>query len=443
MYWQADMGAPQTFNEIGMQVPNSSLDFARGYSIEVSNNGTTFTTVATCTSITDPELVSFAPQTAQYFRVVLTQAGSSWWSVDELYAYSATGVPPAGPPTDELTANPNGTATFSWPASQGATSYNVYRGTTSGGEGSTPYASLTGTTFIDTHMTPGVVYYYEVTAVNAYGQSPSLFEDETPSPPPVFTGGTTAGVASGNSEVYYCEDGLLGGPDWFLALTGWFPQVLGSTAALSPGGMVVDMAYSSDATLTFNNVSVPTAGLYTIEWRYAYESGLFPGVNNRIMGIEVNGKVITSSERFPITGGFETYEDSSLQVELNAGVNSVTLFAVSDHGISRVDEMIVTPATASVPTGPTNLVTTAGNGSVALSWSPSTSGSPTSYSIFRGTISDGEQTTPIATVSGTTTSYTDATVSNYTHYYYVVAANNSVGISPDSNESFAIPNPAA
>jgi len=384
--------------------------------------------------------VSFPPQTAQYVRVVITQALSSWWSIDELNLYSATGVPPAAPTTDSLFTNSDGSATLTWPASPGATSYNIYRGTAAGGEGSTVYASVTSPTYTDRNMSPNVVYFYTVTAVNANGESPRGFEDETKSPLPVGTGGNTAGVASGNSLVFYCENALLGGFDWFQALTGWFPQVLGSSAALSPGGMVVDMAYSNIATLTFNNVSVPTSGLYTIDWRYAYQSGLFPGVNNRIMGVEVNGSVITSSERFPITGNFETYEHSSLQAHLNAGVNSITLFAVSDHGISRVDEMTITPATASVPSGPTNLVTTAGNGKVSLSWSPSTSGSPTSYSIFRGTISDGEVVTPIATVSGTT-SYSDTTVSNYTHYYYVVAANNSVGISPDSNEGFAIPNP--
>jgi hypothetical protein len=84
--------------------------------------------------------------------------------------------------------------------------------------------------------------------------------------------------------------------------------------------------------------------------------GLFPAMKNRQMGLMVNGRVITSTERFPITGSFDVYQHSYLQVQLNAGVNSITIFAVSDHGISRVDQMTVTPATASVPGGPTNLV---------------------------------------------------------------------------------------
>jgi hypothetical protein len=245
-------------------------------------------------------------------------------------------------------------------------------------------------------------------------------------------------VASGNSLVFYAKDALLGGFDWFETLTGWFPQVLGSSGANSPGHVAVDMAYSTDGTMTFNDVVVPTAGLYTVDWRYAFASGLFPGVTNRQMGLKVNGTVITTTERFPITGSFETYKDSTIQVHLNAGKNSIEMFAVDAHGVSRVDEMTITPATASVPSGPTNLTSTSGSGSVTLHWTAS-GGGPTSYSIYRGTKSDGEATTPVATVSGTTTTYTNTGLTNASSYYYVVAANNATGVSPDSNEILATP----
>ena len=246
-------------------------------------------------------------------------------------------------------------------------------------------------------------------------------------------------MASGNSLIFYCKDALLSGFDWFQTLTGWFPQVLGSSGSNSPGQRVVDMAYAQHGGLTFNNVVVPTSGLYTVTWRYAFQGGLFPAVNDREMGLEVNGTVITSTERFPITGSFDVYQNSSLQVHLNAGVNSVSMLAVSDHGVSRVDQLIVTPATASVPSGPTGLSATPGSGSVALNWTASSSGSPTSYTVYRGTAEDGEQNTPIATLSGTTTTYTDTGLSNGKTYWYQVAANNSVGVSPNSNEVSVVP----
>jgi fibronectin type 3 domain-containing protein len=355
----------------------------------------------------------------------------------QIRAPAACTVP--APPGEELTANPDSSITLTLTASPGATSYNIYRSTTSGGEGNTPYATTTATTYVDKNLSSTPIYFYEFTAVNSCGESARTPEDASKTPPPIGTGGNIPGVASGNSLIFYGKDALLGGFDWFQTLTGWFPQVLGSSAALSPGGQVVDMAYADDGSMTFNDVVVPTSGLYTVTWRYAFQGGLFPGVNNRQMGLKVDGAVITSTERFPITGSFETYQNSSLQVHLNAGTNSISLLAVSDHGVSRVDEMTVTPATASVPSGPANLAVTPGNGSATLTWQGSTSGNPTSYSIYRGTISDGEAVTPVGTVSGTTTTFTDTGLTNGKTYFYNIAANNSVGVSPDSNEVSVIP----
>jgi fibronectin type 3 domain-containing protein len=352
-------------------------------------------------------------------------------------AYAAS--PPPTPASEELHADYDSSITMSWPATPGATSYNIYRATTSGAEGNTPYATTTALSFKDSNLSPTPIYFYELSAVNSAGESGRTAEDASKTPPPQSTAGNIAGVASGNSLVFYGKDARLTGFDWFQTLTGWFPQALGSSGSISPTQQVIDMAYAQAGAMTFTNVNVATAGLYTVDWRYAFQGGLFPAVKNRRMGVTVNGTVITSSESFPITGSFDVYQHSALQVHLNAGVNSVALDAVSDHGVSRVDQLTVTPATASVPSGPTNLVATPGNGSVALSWTASSSGSPTSYSVWRGTASDGEATTAVGTTNGSTTSFTDTGLTNGTTYYYFVTANNGVGGSPTTNEVTAVP----
>jgi Fibronectin type III domain len=349
-----------------------------------------------------------------------------------LTVFAAT-APPT-PANLELEAGYDSSITLTWSVSAGATRYDIYRATSAGGEGSARYATTTGTTFKDANLSTTPIYFYQVTAVNAAGQSARTAEDASKTPPPQITGGNVAGVASGNSKVYYCKDARLAGFDWFQTLTGWFPSTLGSSGSTSPNQKVVDMAYATEGTMTFLNVSVPSSGLYTVDWRYAFQGGLFPGVTNRQMGLAVNGAVVTRTERFPITGSFDVYQHSSLQVRLNAGVNSISMLAVSDHGLSRVDQMTVTPATASVPSGPTNLTVTAGQGTVTLRWTGSSSGGPTSYNVYRGTKSDGEAVTPAAQVSGTTTTFTDTGLTSGKTYFYNVAANNAVGISPDSNE---------
>ena len=65
-----------------------------------------------------------------------------------------------------------GSVTVSWSAVAGATSYNLYRGTSPGSEGSGVYlGAITDTSISDIYGYPGYVYYYQVTAVNSAGES--------------------------------------------------------------------------------------------------------------------------------------------------------------------------------------------------------------------------------------------------------------------------------
>ncbi len=89
MFFQVNMGTAQNFNQIEMNSGSSTGDYARGFNVEVSTNGTTFTSVATGTGTSSPETVSFASQTAQYIRVVLTAGGTtSWWSIAEFSVFT-------------------------------------------------------------------------------------------------------------------------------------------------------------------------------------------------------------------------------------------------------------------------------------------------------------------------------------------------------------------
>jgi subtilisin len=97
------------------------------------------------------------------------------------------------------------------------------------------------------------------------------------------------------------------------------------------------------------------------------------------------------------------------------------------------------PPPPTAPGAPNLTAASAGNGSVALTWSAPVSdgGSPISgYQIWRGTSSGGES---LLTTVGVTTGYTDSSVSNGTTYYYQVAAVNTVGPGPGSNERSATP----
>ncbi len=92
--YEVNMGSAQTFNEIEMAVPNSPTDHATGYEVNVSSDGTTWATVATCTGSGTPEIASFPTQTAQYLAVVLTAADTSYyWSIDQFFVYNTGAAP--------------------------------------------------------------------------------------------------------------------------------------------------------------------------------------------------------------------------------------------------------------------------------------------------------------------------------------------------------------
>jgi hypothetical protein len=163
-----------------------------------------------------------------------------------------------------------------------------------------------------------------------------------PGPPTSRGDGTVAGVAVSGGSQYYFKDALLANFDCFEQLSSWFPSYINSTNAISPTHVVVDMAYAAQATATFFNVVVPATGNYTLTIRYAYASGLFPGVTDRPEGIMVNGAVITNNMHFPITGNFETFQNSSIVIPLNAGKNTVQMFNIASASISRADALTIT-----------------------------------------------------------------------------------------------------
>jgi fibronectin type 3 domain-containing protein len=90
-----------------------------------------------------------------------------------VYGELNTSSPPGQPPS--LTANPgDGKVFLSWGTASGASTYNVYRGTTMGGESTTAIATLISTTsFTDSTVTNGTTYFYIVKGVNTNGTGPA------------------------------------------------------------------------------------------------------------------------------------------------------------------------------------------------------------------------------------------------------------------------------
>jgi len=272
-------------------------------------------------------------------------------------------------------------------------------------------------------------------------QAGTAMAGNCPATPPTSRGtGQVPGIPIAGGTQYYFTDALIDGFDCFRRLSGWFPSYIHSTNSVNPKHEVVDMAYAHDGTATFNNVVVPTSGLYTLAVRYAYSTGLFGGVFNRPQGIKVNGTIVTSAMDFPVTGNFETFQTASIVVNLQAGANSIQMFNLDGASLSRVDTLTVTPAASgtcvTVPPTPAKLSGLAQSATqINLSWSPSAapaSCNVKSYDVFRSTNPAFVPSADNEIANGLTgTVYADKTaLCNLTYYYSVVAVDEAGGSVP-------------
>lgn len=136
-----------------------------------TTSGGPYTTISspTTTSYTDTVVTN---GTAYYYVVsAVNSAGESANSSE----VTATPVAPPAAPTGLNAASGNAQVVLTWTASNGAASYHVKRGTTSGG----PYTQVgtpTASPYTDGSLTNGTPYYYVVSAVNAGGESPNSAE---------------------------------------------------------------------------------------------------------------------------------------------------------------------------------------------------------------------------------------------------------------------------
>jgi fibronectin type 3 domain-containing protein len=142
---------------------------AAGYRILRSTNDGPFVEVDTLppTSRTPPSTYEWSDSnltagTAYSYRVLaFNSSGNN-------PVAGTTAITLTNPPTAVNTAGSFGVVNLSWAAPAGAVTFNVYRSTTPGGEGTTPLATeIIGTSFADTAVRLGSTYYYTVTATNA------------------------------------------------------------------------------------------------------------------------------------------------------------------------------------------------------------------------------------------------------------------------------------
>jgi YHS domain-containing protein len=413
------------------------------------------------------------------FSVVATNSAGN--SVPSAASSPVIPVTVPGAPTG-LGATPgNTTVALKWtvPTSNGGspiTGYNVYEGTRSGGESTTPVnrtTLITTTGYTVTGLTNGTTYYFTVEAVNALGSSAASNQaSATPATVPGAPTGLSATRGNTTVALSWRAPSSNGGS----AITGY--NVYEGTTSGGESTVAVNTSPVTGPSYTANGLTNGTTYYFTVKAVNAAGSSAasnqasatpatVPGAPTGLSATRGNTTVAlkwtapTSNGGSPVTGyyvylGTKSGGESTTPLNFTpltttsctvGGLSNGTTYyftvkAVNAVGVSAAsnEASATTPATA--PAAPTGLSATPGNTTVALKWTAPTSngGSPvTGYNVYEGTSSGHESTTPVngATLI-TATSYTVSGLSNGTTYYFTVEAVNAAGSSAASNQASVV-----
>jgi fibronectin type 3 domain-containing protein len=366
------------------------------------------------------------------------------------YAVYNDTTDPLTPPTLSATAGLN-VVNLSWEPGAGGTptGYNLYRGTASGQESTTPIATFDGSTFAyaDTNVTDGTTYYYTLEATSTNGQSPVTSNEVSATPLIPLPGAPTGLTASigGPSQInltWIAPSGTVTSYNIYRSTTsggeGTVPLQSGVTAltfadtSVLPGVQYYYTvaavnstgvgAQSAEATIALTQAAIPT---------FSPGSTSFTGTQSvSIATTTVNAGIIyTTDGSTPSTTHGSKY---SGPITLT---NTTTINAIA-YGAGYTTSAVGTATYTLIVLEPAIVLTAvaASNSEIDLSWSIPAGVTVPAYYVFRGTSAGGESATPLATVTAATT-YQDKSVSSGATYYYIVTAVN--GAVPNSNEASA------
>ena len=367
-------------------------------------------------------------------------------------------VTPASPGTPTASGITPTSATLSWSAVSGATSYALY-------EGATPTSlalvnsAITGTSTTVTGLTPSTGYYFALSATNSAGASAvgsSTLVTTTalsaPSAPTALSGTSgntsvslkwTAPASTGGSPitgytVYYAttSGGELQGSSLASAttsttvsgLTNGTPYYFEVVATNTIGSSAVsnEVAVTPAAALTAPTAPTLTSatagnGSVVLAWTAPSSNG-----GSAITGYTIyDGTTATPKTKIGTVSATST---SATVTGLTAGTKYYfSVVATNGVGSSPASNVLSATPLVSPPSAPTNLSVRARGSSVSLSWRNAQGTGPISYTVLVSTSSSMTGATSYS--AGSSTSYSVSGLSSTTTYYFEVVATNAGGSS--------------
>lgn len=404
--------------------------------------GTTSGTYTFVTNVTSPYTISGLSGETTYYIMVRARNAVGLGGTSETSEVSQ--ITPIGPPSGLTAAASPGNVSLNWNAVTGASSYKVYRGTSSGTYSEIATNVLTNS-YSDATVSNGTSYYY---VVSAYNGADSAYSNEA----------VIRSIASFSISVTVLSDSSV--------QVSWTNPAGGSTYDVKYGtasGTYTTTLSNQTSPVTVTGLSSGSEYFFVVDAKNSVGNGTTRssaevgattafGAPNGLAAAATPGSVsltwnsVSGATSYKVLRG--TASGTYTEIESNAGTNSYTDSTVSDgttyfyvvrafNGTDSANsnEASVRPISAFTFSS----ATVASASSLTLTWTAATGAA--SYDVRYGT-SSGTYT---GTATGVTSPYTLTGLSAGTRYYVSIRAKNAVGSGTnlDSSELNALTSPGA
>ena len=401
---QVDLGASTSVDQVVLKLPAGWGARSQTLSVQGSGDGATFSTIVASASYTfDPAsnnvvTIGFGATAARFVRIDIT--ANTGWAAGQLAELEVYG---AAPSTVNLAV---GKAVSASGVSQNYVAANAVDGNASTYWESTNNAfpqwlqvDLGATVQVSQvvlKLPPSTSWGARTQTLSVQGSTDgSSFTDLVASAGYTFdpASGNQVTIPTGTTTTRYVRLTITGNTGWPAGQIAEF-EVYGPAGSAQPPAAPTNLAYTQSA-----------SGAVTLTWTASASAN--------VAGYDVyaNNALLTS-----VPGTVTSYTDTP------AVSATVTYFvrardAAGDQSANS-NSVTRTGSSATAPTAPSNLAyTQPASGQVKLTWGASTDAvGVTGYTVYRDAVK-------IATVGGSTSTYTDAIADSVTASYYVTASN--------------------